>query len=157
EGPDKRTPALHFTGKATYAPPSPPEFEAGKPFSIAAWVYLPGAELPITAASQLTTKRDAKGDDEDDTPAANSTGWRIDISGRIPSLKLMAGASSINVRGSNVERVKPKAWTHLTFTYDGSRGQNGLALYVNGKAVTNLSDAGGNAELKGDFRNAGPL
>ena len=61
------------------------------------------------------------------------------------------------MRGSNVERVTPKAWTHLTFTYDGSRGQNGLSLYVNGKAVTNVNDGGGNVELKGDFRNAAPL
>ena len=61
------------------------------------------------------------------------------------------------MRGSNVERVTPKAWTHLTFTYDGSRGQNGLTLYVNGKAVTNESDGGGNVELKGDFRNPAPL
>jgi hypothetical protein len=156
EGPDKQTPALHFTAKSTFAPVSPPQFEAGKPFSIAAWVYLPGGDAGITVASQLTTRRGEKSDDDDDQPA-NTTGWKIDVSGRVPSLKLTAGKSSIVVRGSNVERLMPKAWTHLTFTYDGSRGQNGLSLYVNGKAVTNESDGGGNVELKGDFRNPAPL
>src|SRR5262249_41394056 len=156
EGPDKRTPALHFTTKSTFAPPSPPELQVGKPFSIAAWVFLPGGDAGITVASQVTTQRGAQSDDDDDQPA-NTTGWKIDVGGRVPSLKLMAGKSSIVVRGSNVERITPKAWTHLTFTYDGSGGQNGLSLYVNGKAVTNESDGGGNVELKGDFRNAAPL
>ena len=57
EGPDKDTPALHFTTKSTFAPTAAPEFEAGKPFSIAAWVFLPGADTGITVASQITTRR----------------------------------------------------------------------------------------------------
>src|SRR5262249_26264246 len=156
EGPDGQTPALHFTTKSTFSPPAPPEFQAAKPFSVAAWVFLPAGDAGITVASQITTQRGEKSEDDDDQPG-NTTGWKIDIGGRVPSLKLLAGKSSIVVRGSNVERITPKAWTHLTFTYDGSGGQNGLSLYVNGKAVTNESDGGGNVELKGDFRNAAPL
>jgi hypothetical protein len=156
EGPDETTRALHFTSKSTYAPPSAPVLEAGKPFSIAAWVYLPGGDNGITVANQTTAKRDEKKDDDDEAGGA-ATGWSITISGRVPAIKLTAGKSSITVRGSNVERVKPKSWTHLTFTYDGSRGQNGLSLYVNGKAVTNVNDGGGNVELKGDFKNPAPL
>ena len=31
--------------------------------------------------------------------------------------------------------IPERAWTHLTFTYDGSRREEGLSLYVNGTEV----------------------
>jgi hypothetical protein len=156
-GPDSHMPALHFSNKSTYAIAEHPGFTADKPFSVAAWVYLPGADENITVASQLTTiRRTAKTDDDDDAPG-NSTGWIIEVNGRIPTLRLIAGKSNIRVRGSNVERLQPKTWNHLTFTYDGSRGQNGLAFYLNGKTVTNVNDGGDAVELKGDIRNPAPL
>ena len=157
EGPDKQVPALHFSEKSTYNLASHPEFQADKPFSIAAWVYLPGVEETITVASQITsTKKGEKADDDDDS-TTTSTGWAIEIGGRVPTLRLVSGKSNIRVRGGNVERLQPKAWSHLTFTYDGSRGQNGLALYVNGKTVSNVNDGGDAVELKGDIRNGAPV
>src|SRR5207302_9585798 len=109
-------------------------FEAGKPFSIAAWVYLPGAEDNVSVVNQTTTATDAKDEEDDDEGASKMNGVKIDVNARIPSFRLLARKSSLSVRGHSIQRLTAKTWTHLAFTYDGSRGQNGLAIYVNGKA-----------------------
>lgn len=153
EGPDMRIPALQFGAKSTLNLPELELVDAEKPFTIAAWVYLPKSEDNITLASQFT--RGPKKDDGEDEGSGN--GWTIAVNARIPSFSLRAARSSITVRGSNVERLKPGVWYHLAFAYDGSRGQNGMALFVNGRALTIEGVGGDNVDLKGDMHNPAPL
>jgi hypothetical protein len=154
EGPDVATPALQFAAKSTLDLPGLDQIDTDKPFSVAAWVYLSKSEDGVTVASQFTRNKQKNDDGDEET---SGKGWTIAIGARIPSFTLNGGGGTINIRGSNVERLTPGAWWHLTFTYDGSLGQNGLALFVNGKAVTTEATVGGNAELKGDIRDPAPL
>jgi hypothetical protein len=156
EGPNPATPGLHFAGKATLNLPAPAVFVADKPFTIAAWALVAGSEQPIPLASQITTDKTAEPNDDDADTPGNTTGLRLDINGSLPQFRLTAGRSTISVRGNTAGRLPPKSWSHLVFTYDGSRGQNGLAIYVNGQRVQ-TENASGAAELKGEFRNPAPL
>jgi len=156
-GPNPDTPALQFEGKATLDVPAPSGLNSDKPFSIAFWVLAPGSEVPLTAVNQMTTDKMVKPSADADAPApGNTAGLTVNVSGALPTFQLTAGKSSIAVRTLSSGRLKPKTWAHLAFTYDGARGQNGMAIYVNGKRVPTQK---GNeaAELKGDFHNPAPL
>ncbi|MEO7653443.1 MAG: DUF1549 domain-containing protein, partial [Bryobacteraceae bacterium] len=154
KGPNSDLQALHFGEKAVLEVPRV-EFEADRPFTIAAWIYLPAGEDNFIVASQSQALKGAKIEpDEEDT---KTRGWTLEITGRVPTLKLSAtGGGSIQVRPSNVQRLKPGVWSHVTYTYDGSRDQGGLALYVNGKVTTN-EGKGDSTELKGSIKTEVPL
>jgi hypothetical protein len=53
--------------------------------------------------------------------------------------------------------LKPGTWSHLVVTYDGSREQAGLGLYLNGKAVPTQGGGDQTQQLKGDIRTRSPL
>lgn len=155
DGPDPLTPALQFAAKSTLNLSASEGFDADKPFSVAGWLYLPKADDNVTLASQFTAgKKSDKNDDDDET---TGKGFTITVNARVPSFSLSGGKGAITIRGSNVERLKPGSWTHLAFTYDASRGQNGLAIFVNGKEMPVEGVGGQNVELKGDIRNPAPL
>jgi hypothetical protein len=156
DGPSTEFPALRFGEKAMLALPGVDDFDADQPFSIAAWVYMPTGDENYTIASRLDTKNRAEGEKESDEDGKEH-GWAIETNERIPSLRLsFDSGGSLRIRGSNVQRLRPGAWTHLTFIYDGSRYQSGLSMYVNGESVVNESgDAA--PELKGNIRTLSPL
>jgi hypothetical protein len=78
------------------------------------------------------------------------------VNSALPSIRLSVGKSAISIRANSAGRLQAKSWQHLTFVYDGSRGQNGLAIYVNGKRAE-TQNATESAELKGDFKNAAQM
>src|SRR5206468_403552 len=75
----------------------------------------------------------------------------------LPTFRLSAGKSALTLRGDSSERLQPKTWAHVVFTYDGSRGQNGMKMFVNGKPYGKQTAAGDGAVLKGEIKNAAPL
>ena len=120
--------ALHFSSEAEVELSTIDDFAADKPFSIATWVYQPKRDDSFVVASQSDLKDKKRG-------------WAIEIRSRTPSFR-MTGDNDKSIRlvaGFTVE-LKPGSWNHLAVTYDGSREETGLALYVNGKAV--LTQAG---------------
>jgi hypothetical protein len=157
EGPDPAIPGIHF-GKTTLSVPAPAEFAADKPFTVAAWVLIAGSEQPLPFVSQITVDKTVKVNDDDDSDApGNTAGLRIDVNSSLPQFRLTAGKSLISVRANSAGRLRPKTWAHLAFTYDGSRGQNGMTIYVDGKRIGTSTTGGEGVELKGDFRNRAPM
>src|SRR5207245_2534939 len=59
--------------------------------------------------------------------------------------------------------IAERTWTHLTFTYDGSRKEEGFSLYVNGTAVPlergayGIQNANVVQQLTGSVKNDAPL
>jgi hypothetical protein len=151
-GPDGQTRAIHFGENGALPLSSFNAIEADKPFSIATWIYLPAGEGSFVAASQFEKKKETKQDDDDE---GKMQGWAIEINGRIPSLRL-SSENIIRAAGGVVERLKAGAWTHLTFTYDGSRDRRGFRIYMNGKVAT-VEGTGSAPALKGSINTGAPL
>jgi hypothetical protein len=63
---------------------------------------------------------------------------------------------SIYARAEHLRQLKPGTWTHLVFTYDGSREQAGLGLFLNGKRMLALGNETG-IELKGEIHTSTPV
>ncbi len=144
EGHIKGRKALRFSGKGLLELPSIDAIEAGRPFSVATWFYMPEGEDNFVVAGQ--TDRNSKG-----------RGWVFEITARIPMLRItgLAGRSLV-LRGNIIDRLKPAAWYHIAFSYDGNRSSSGLRLFLNGKEAA--SEGGGESgRLKGEIRNFSPL
>ncbi|MBL8222993.1 MAG: DUF1549 domain-containing protein, partial [Bryobacterales bacterium] len=123
-GPAQEPEALHFGEKAMITVPDVPEFDPAKPFTFAAWVYLPGAEDAAVIASHTDARNQARG-------------WLLDVGGRIPRFlfSIPGQAEKVQQRGSNVQRLKVNAWSHVAVTYDGSKETAGVTMYVNGRLL----------------------
>ncbi|MBS1824621.1 MAG: DUF1553 domain-containing protein [Acidobacteria bacterium] len=124
KGPAQEPEALHFGEKAALTVPDVPEFDPSKPFTFAAWVYMPGSEDAVVIASHTDARNQARG-------------WLLDTSGRIPRFlfTVPGQAEKVQLRGSNVQRIKVNAWTHVAVTYDGSKESAGATMYLNGRAL----------------------
>jgi hypothetical protein len=122
-GPSAGAKAVHFGSNAGIELPKQEGFAADKPFSIAAWIYQPNREDSFVVASQS--------DSED-----KNRGWAIEIGSRTPSFRLTGDdGKSIRIVAGFTVQFKPGSWNHVAVSYDGSRQEKGLALYVNGEAV----------------------
>jgi hypothetical protein len=81
----------------------------------------------------------------------------IEIVGRIPIFRLAGQAGrGLVVRGNIIDRLKPGAWYHIAFSYDGNRSPSGLRFFLNGQEAAS-EGSGESVELKGDIRNFSPL
>ena len=128
-------PALKFDGKSAMKLPGL-ELTGSEPFSMAAWVYLPeialhpgqtGATHALVIAGQLTAG------DAEAKPAVPPTGWVFEIDEGVARLRLLDSAGKvIRAQAPYHKPVKAGTWNHLTFTYDGSRTEDGYAFYMNG-------------------------
>ncbi len=136
--------ALEFGKGKKQELPYLPDLQADRPFSISAWYRMPTGEGTFTIASQSD-------------PKDKGRGWIFDVSGRVPGLRLIGdGGKSISIRGMFLVQTKPGTWNHVTVTYDGSRDQSGLALYVNGQRA--MIAGGSRADkLPGSINTAPPL
>lgn len=145
EGADPRTRALHFDSEARVELPNVDYFGSDKPFSIATWIYQPKREDSFIVASQSD-------------PEDKNRGWAIEIGARTPSFRLTGnGGKSLRIVAGFTVQLKPGSWNHLAVTYDGSREEAGLGLYVNGKAVTTQVGGDMATRLEGEIRTASPL
>jgi hypothetical protein len=154
EGPAANSRALRFAKDVALELPSLP-IESGKPFSIAARVFLPTTEENVVVASQSVKVQ--RGNTAEDELKETYRGWSMGINSRTVSLVLSPGTDlALRLSSSSFERLQPGTWNHIVFTYDGSRHQSGLLLYVNGKPYP---VEGGNlaTDLKGEIRTDAPL
>jgi hypothetical protein len=137
--------AIYF-GKSDFATlPNQAIFDAGKAFSIATWLYFPKEEGSYAVASQ-------------NDPKKKGVGWLIEIAARVANFRLTGDdGKSITVRAAHMEQMAQGSWNHLVITYDGSREQAGLALYLNGRVI--LLQGGGdiNTKLTGNLQSGTPL
>jgi hypothetical protein len=143
-----------------------------QPFSISTWVYLskivrhPGAAggapkiVPVVATQ---VSRNAPGG-EGPEARASTRGWTFDLDEGVPALKLF-GDDGKQLRGTALHNnpIPERSWTHLAATYDGSRKEEGLRLYVNGSEVA-MERGGGYADnrnvvvqISGTLKNDAPL
>ena len=144
DGPRANSKALHFGAKAQVEVPGVDEFSSEKAFSIATWILSPQNDDNFVIASQMNP------DDKD-------RGWLVELGARVPMLKLTGDeGKAISARGEHLRQLKPGTWNHLVVTYDGSREQAGMRIYLNGKSVPALGNAAA-VDLRGEIRTDKPL
>ena len=138
DGPQPGLKALHFGEKAQMEIPGNYGFSSGEAFSIAAWILSPQNDDDFVIASQMN-------------PADKDRGWLIELGRRVPMVKLTGDeGKSIFARAEHLRQLKPGTWNHLVVTYDGSREQAGMSLYLNGKSIQALGNETA-TELKGEI------
>jgi len=136
--------ALHFSGKAFLELPNVEAIASDRPFSVAVWFYVPAGEDSFIVASQSD-------------PKSKSRGWTFELTRRTPIFRLTGlGGRVLVARGNIIDRLKPAAWYHIAFSYDGYRVPSSLRLFLDGKEA-GLEGAGEGAQLKGEIRNFSPL
>ncbi len=137
-GESEKRQSLRFAAKSAISLPTLDQITADKPFSIATLVYLPKGEGNFTVASQLSRVKvdPPEVTKEGEVRKEILRGWTLEINARTPLLRLLGdNGRGIQIRSSSARRLKPGAWVQLTFTYDGSREQAGLGLYVDGATI----------------------
>jgi hypothetical protein len=159
-------PALRLDGKSAVKLPGL-DLTGGEPFSMAAWVHLPkialhpgqtGLTHALVIASQLSAG------DAEAKPAIPPTGWVFEIDEGVARLRLLDSAGkSIRAQAPYHRPVKAGTWNYLTFTYDGSRTEDGFAFYLNGvrmpieRGSYGAQDSAIAPELKESVKNTAPL
>jgi len=119
--------------------PDAPKLDADKPFSISVGFYFPKAEQGYTVASQ-------------NNPKDKGRGWTIDVGARVPSFRLTGdGGRNIEIRAAHLQQLQQGSWNHIVVSYDGSRHQSGLTLYLNGRAVPTQGRGNQVVDLPGDI------
>jgi hypothetical protein len=69
-------------------------------------------------------------------PKDRGRGWAVDAdNGQIAFRLIGDNGSGIEVRAAEARTVLPGTWNELVGTYDGSRNQTGMMLYLNGEPV----------------------
>ena len=143
------------------------DLTGSEPFSMTAWVYLPkialhpgqtgGSQALVIAAQMAAGDPEAK-------PAAPSVGWVVEIDEGVARLRLLDSAGKvIRALAPYNKPVKAGTWNHLTFTYDGSRTENGYAFYMNGirmpieRGSYGAQDSTVAPELKDSIKNTAPI
>ena len=158
--------ALQFDGKSAMALPGL-DLTGGEAVSMSAWVHLPkialhpgqtGLSHALVIASQMSAG------DAEAKPAIPSTGWVFEIDEGVARLRLLdAAGKSIRAQAPYHKPIKAGEWSHLTFTYDGSRKEDGYAFYMNGVRMAiergsyGAQDSAIAPELKESIRNTAPL
>ncbi|MCX9079987.1 MAG: DUF1553 domain-containing protein, partial [Candidatus Methanoperedens sp.] len=122
-----------------------PDFEAAKPFSVSVQFLVPEKLVNYT----LATRRDSR---------AAGKGWSLSVGDRVVTFNLTGGAKdSMEFRTDRQGLFKNGVWNHITVSYDGSRMQTGLRMYVNGKPVPLHGRQIKPEELRGDIDAKVPL
>ncbi len=135
--------ALHFAKSGGASITKPPKLDAEKPFTIAVRFLSPKGEGYNIAAQQNSKDK--------------NRGWVLDAGGRLISFRLIGdNGENIEIR-SALERVAPSTWTSVVVTYDGSRAQSGLELYLNGHAIATQGRNNPNTKLSGSIGGDDPL
>ena len=86
-----------------------------------------GGAHALVIASQMTAG------DAEAKPPVPANGWIFEIDEGVARLRLIdVTGKVIRAQAPYHKPIKAGTWNHLTFTYDGSRTENGYAVYVNG-------------------------
>jgi mono/diheme cytochrome c family protein len=141
-------PALYFanTGGASVA--TPPKLDAEKPFTIAISFLSPKGDTPKGDSYNLASHQNSKD---------KNRGWVLDVSARLASFRLIGDSGeNIEIR-SAMDKIEPATWNSIVVTYDGSRAQSGLDLYLNGRALVTQGRNNPNTKLQGSIGVDDPL
>jgi hypothetical protein len=146
--------ALHFGKNSFVTLPNVPEIDADKPFTISTWAYLPKEKGSYVIASQFEPEPKEKPKDGRD----RRRGWIVEFGNEGPSIRL-AGENRAYISAAPVAdyELKGENWYHLLFTYDGSREREGLAIYVNGRALNTQGTGQDLDPLRSSPRTTAPL
>ena len=137
--------ALFFTKNDGLQVAEAPKLDSEKPFSISVGFFFPKAEQSYVIASHQN-------------PKDKGRGWVIDVGARVIGMRLYGdGGRSIEIRAAHLEQIKHGTWNHLTVTYDGSRHQSGLGMYLNGRTIPTQGRGNQNLELQGGIAVDNPL
>jgi hypothetical protein len=121
----------------------PPKLDAEKPFTISANFLTPKNE-GYTIASQQN-------------PKDKNRGWILDASARLIRLALVGdNGDAIEIRAA-LDQLPPGTRNSVVVTYDGSRAQSGLDLYLNGRAIVTQGRNNSNTKLSGGIGVDDPL
>ncbi|MEM6797988.1 MAG: DUF1549 domain-containing protein, partial [Planctomycetota bacterium] len=113
---------------------------SGKPFTVSAWVRRERAGALVT---KIVRRRDKhRGFD-----------MLLDASGRL-MVHLISSWPEDAMKVSTVEPLPLKQWTHLSFTYDGTRKGAGVKIFFNGRQVETKID---HDQLSGEIDNDSPV
>ncbi len=145
ESPVAGVPALHFLTNDGLALADPPRLNASEPFSISVGFFFPVAEQAYTIVSHQN-------------PKDKNRGWVIDVGARVIGARLIGDdGRNIEIRAAHLEQIKHGSWNHITISWDGSRHQSGLSLYLNGRAIPTQGGGNQNVELPGTIGVDAPL
>ncbi|MEP7366596.1 MAG: DUF1553 domain-containing protein [Acidobacteriota bacterium] len=132
-------PALKFAKEDGVVIPKVRKLDADEPFSISILFYFPEGEQNNGLAAQLAN-------------TDKNRGWFLDVNARLVRMRMYGDdEKNIEIRSGHLEQLKHGTWNHVTFTYDGSRQQTGMALYVNGIAIPTQGRGNQNTELPGSI------
>jgi mono/diheme cytochrome c family protein len=110
-----------------------------KPFSVSVRFRYPEKEQNYTLAGQQNTRD-------------RNRGWVVDIAGRLIGFRLIGdNGAAIEARASDAGLLRAGSWNVFVATYDGSRNQSGLMLYLNGRPVVIQGFGARNARLNGSI------
>jgi hypothetical protein len=116
-----------------------PKLDADKPFSIAVTFYFPKETQTYVIAQHANSKEKGRG-------------WTIDAGGRVAGFRITGDAGrSIEIRAGNMYQLQQGSWNRLEVSYDGSRRQSGMALYLNGRAIPTQGRGNQVTDLVGDI------
>ena len=137
--------ALKFGGNTQVQLPNSDYFAADKPFLVTLWIYQPTGSDNFAVVNQI---------DPDD----KNRGWAIEIGARVVSFRLIGDeGKTVSISPGFLEQLKPGTWNHVAVTYDGSRKQAGLGIYLNGRAIPTQGAGEQTIELVGDIRTKSPM
>ena len=133
------------TKEANVALPNQAIFESQQSFSIATWLYFPTGEDSFAVASQNDAAR-------------KGAGWLLEIGARVANFRLTGDdGKAITIRAGHLEQMKAGSWNHVVVTYDGSREQAGLSMYLNGRVIPVQGGGDVNLTLTGSITTKTPL
>jgi hypothetical protein len=138
--------AVVFPGSGGVRAAKAPKLDPAQPFSISVSFLLPADAKKNYVVAAQQNSRD------------KNRGWVLDVNGASVGLRLVGdGGRAIEIRAPQAQDLRHGEWNRVVATYDGSRRQYGLALYVNGRAAPPRGLLSQTAELQGDLGDAPPL
>jgi len=113
--------ALHFAKSGGASADHAPKLDAEKPFTIAVTFFSPKGDGYNIAAHQNSRDK--------------NRGWVLDAGSRLAGFRVIGdNGEAIEIRAA-IDRITPSTWNSIVASYDGSRSQSGLELYLNGQAI----------------------
>ena len=141
--PAKTGAALQFSKTASLDLGDLANFERDQPFTVSAWVFVPGAE--VNAGSIIARMDVAHGD----------RGWDLNVrSSEMQVYLVNKWPDDAIVVTTAPNAIKRDEWRHVTVTYDGSGSGDGVRIYINGVENKARIDK---RTVKGSIRSETPL
>ena len=135
---DLKTP-LYFEKAGGETLAKSPKADAEKPFSVSIRFLYPEADRTYVLAGQQNLKD-------------RNRGWVLDIASRLVSFRLIGdNGTAIEARAADTAQLHPGTWNQLVATYDGSRNQAGMMLYLNGRPLMLAGLGARNGRLNGSI------